>query len=267
MSLCVVKNAFGQTYTGPYASGMGGAGRAVLGALEAAYMNPAQLGYMSQNHIYGFLEDGEIRGQDERKIGVMGLDTTTSDLFPGAITYTDVSVKTSAGTVKTKNYEFSLGRREYDQLSFGITLKRQEWSEPGDSGADHDINLGITFVPIKELGLAFVTYNVLESGDERAPRKYALGTHYIWEPFMKVSFDLAYQELNSENSGMDVMGGVALPFGYVDLLFGFSSLATTNEEFFTTGFVWNGPRLSLAYSYQNGSKESVIHNIDFGVFF
>ncbi len=266
-ALCVVKNAEAQTYAGPFASGMGGAGRAVVGPIEAAYMNPAQLGFISKSHIYAFFQDAEIRGQDQRDLGVVVVDTTTSELFPGAITFTDKKIKTAAGDVKTKNYEFSIGRREYDRVSFGATFKRQEWSEPTDDGAIHDINLGVTFVLMKELGLAVVAYNILEDGDERAPRKYAIGSHYMWDTYMKFALDFAYQKESNENHGMDIMGGVALPFAYFDVLLGYSKLSVINEEFFTTGLVWNGPRLSLAYSYQNGSKDSVVHNIDFGIFF
>jgi hypothetical protein len=266
-ALCVVKNASAQTYTGPYGAGMGGAGRASVSPLEAAYMNPAQLAFISQNHFYGFFLDEELQNEDIKKIGVAGIDTTTSTLFPGSFTFTHGNIDTAAGKIKTRNYELSLGRREYEKVAFGITLKRQEWDGLGVEEADHDANIGITYAPVKELGLAFVTYNVIEDSKTRTPRKYALGSYYILDPFAKFALDLAYQEEDNADKGLDLMTGFTVPFGEVDMLFGYSKLSVINEEFFTTGFVWNGPRLSLAYAFREGSKGSKTHNIDFGFFF
>lgn len=265
--VCVAKNVYAQTYTSPYAAGMGGAGVAAVSPLEAAYLNPAQLGFITKNHLHAFFLDEDMQDLDNEKWGIAAVDTTTSSLFPGSFTFTNGELDAATGKIKTRNYELSLGRKEYEKVSFGITLKRQEWKEPGVNEADHDFHFGVTFAPIKELGIAFVTYNVLEDNKERTPRKYVLGGYYILDPNIRFALDLAYQKEMNDNGNMDVMTGLAVPIGFVDVLAGYSKLSVINEEFFTSGLIWNGPRLSLAYAYRDGSKGSKSHNIDIGIFF
>lgn len=272
ISLCVAKNAFAQaTY-----AGLGYSGVSMVSPLNGAFLNPALLSYMNNNHAYLLyntgdfsLSGGSLRG-DVDAYGIALIDTQTSALFKGAFTFTEQKWKFNSGAeTKYRNYSLSIARLELKKWAFGLNFHRQEYSFSGVTENSHGADLGITYGISKDWGVSFVTNNIAVDEREHLPKVYHLGTHYIWEPFMRLNLDLSKRDRGTNKSQPEIAAGMAIPVGAMDLNMGYFHSEDLNTEYFTMGFAWKGPRLSLAYAYTDllGSEDAKVHYIDIGVFF
>lgn len=264
-------SAQAQFYTGPRAASMGGAGRASIETSESTFLNPALLAHADHNYLSLF-KNSETRDPkyDTDQWGISIVDSGADTGIPGAFSYTHKNtMQVSNSEIQAKEYNLSLARRWNQAWAFGMTIYRQESNDIEDL-TEHGLHLGAIYYPTPFFGLGAVIYQAVKTGDLKTPAVYALGSHYVVGRILKLSGDIRYVDQNNPDKKWDVMGGIALPLGdQFYLRGGYEWISLEKRQFYTTGFSWDGPRLNIAYAYQNNpsSGGERMHNLDLSVFF
>jgi hypothetical protein len=260
-----------QFYTGPRAAAMGGAGRASIETSESAFLNPALLAHADHNYLSLF-KDSETREPkyDTDQWGLSVVDAGADTGIPGSFSYSHKNIATASGNeVRAKDYELSLARRWNQAWAFGMTLYRQQWNDT-ENLTEHGLHLGAIYYPTPFFGLGAVIYQAVKTGDLKTPAVYALGSHYVVGNILKLSADVRYVDELNPDKKWDFMGGAAIPIGdEFYLRGGYEWISLEKRQFYSAGFSWDGPRLNIAYAYQNNpsSGGERMHNLDLSVFF
>jgi hypothetical protein len=264
--------ALAQSFTGPAASGTGGAGRAAIEGSESAIINPATLGYMDRYHMTLPFSEGSHPSEGySQTYGAILTDGTADKMFPGALAY--LKSRDIRGGVESKRQDIHLALADRATKFFAVGLAGHYRTFEQINSVKYNqtnMDLGALLTPLENVGLAFVAYNIL-SGDEKVPVSirdvptFAVGANFIYEEAFAARVDAVRPDKFNPLHRTDLQAGLQMTFmESFAVRGGCNWKETANQTWLTGGLGYIGPRLSFNYAYNQDLRhsEGVRHIVD-----
>lgn len=267
--------AHAQVFTGPAASAAGGAGRASVDNGEASFLNPAAIGYIQHYNASVFAGVGSHPVDGNSNVLAASLaDGTFDAIIPGALTYVQKRLDANNGVSDTQSdIAVTIAGHLHRKLAFGVTGHRLSdqllSATSGASYTQYNANVGALYVPVPNIGLGLVGYDV-GPGDSspvgiHVVPTYAFGVNYLYEKFFRARLDLVRPDTNNPGQRINMMLGLETFFAE-EFAFRVGGLwrETADQDYLTAGLGYKGPKLSLDYSFQKDVRngENGRHLID-----
>ncbi|MEM7645333.1 MAG: hypothetical protein AAF203_00365 [Pseudomonadota bacterium] len=250
---------------GAVSAGLGGTGRTAVQSSEAVFLNPASLALM-EGYFFGA---GYQSGFTEKDVSrntysVVVTDGTAGVPLPGSIGYRRHRISDRGTHWNENEFKMGAGYRLHPQVSLGLAGSYLDAEGPAGQGHQQwngDVGVLIGLTP--NWGLSLNGENVIESKDDipaalRRISRAALGTQYVHERFLTLRYEwLAplYTE-NTQLFGHRFGLGMGLKSGF-HLNVGYSVDDALAQNWSSAGLAWVGPRLKLAYSFQNENRSGL----------
>lgn len=288
---------------GPAVRGVGGAGRASSIPLEGVLLNPSLLPRFHDYYLGSFWSEGSLsKKQYFGEFGVMLSDSTADKLFPAAAAFFRRRYFDSDHhSVSENEYRISFAGEFNKKVSIGFTVDRLESTHSlFGKKIQHNADVGVHYIPIPELGLALVGYNILRPPSSvpdvvRLKREFGFGSYYSFSNFLGLHFDFlkSVESVHSSANSLAIAAGpkgsaasgynspVYNPSGW-RWMFGLGSLFSEfwiarlgtviddihSQRLVSVGFGFLGPRLTLDYSFENEVRTGgQYHAVDLRIVF
>lgn len=252
-----------QFFTGPSASGAGGAGRAAIDPGESAFLNPASIALIRRYNVSAYYDLGTHPDDGEHHLwGLSFADGSPGNIVAGAVTYVRKKTDQPNGASNTQqDLQIALAGSPFERLSFGLTGHRfsDQLSHPTPQGGEFNqwnAHFGFLFVPYENFGVGFVAYDFLPTDDSipvnmRLVPTHALGLNYVYDKWFRARFDLVRPDTMNEDRRINVMTGFeTFLYESFAVRLGGKWEETADRTYVTAGFGYFGPRLSFDYSFQ-----------------
>lgn len=276
IGLLLPVGASAQFFTGPAASGAGGAGRAAIDSGEAAFLNPASVGFLSRYYASAYYGMAQFEGGGEHNLWGLSLaDGSEGNFISGALSYIRKRVDQGRFSDTQQDLQITLAGAPLKRLSIGIAGHRlmNQILHPSGAGSEYvqlNAHLGLIYVPFTDFGIGFVAYDVLPVGDSvpesvRLVPTHAFGLNYLYEKIFRMRLDLLRPDMKNAGGRVDIMSGMeAIYQENFALRLGGYWQETADRTYFTAGFGYWGPRLSFDYSLQKDVRngDNIRHLID-----
>lgn len=265
------KLAHAQNFSGTVARSMGGAGRAA-GSADSHILNPATL-----VHVKGYQLGYQYAFHSREQRGILRdwtiniADGNTEAFFRGGATYLNREIKVQGVKTRTENYLVSVGNFLMDNVSIGV--QGQYWIETPEGVAKSTFfqsSFGVLYIPVENVGLAFVSNNFLKEHRAGVRPELGFGLHYLYEEIFRLRFDIIYPtKHNAMKKGVLMLGGESLFANDLSFHFGGRLDDIAKENWFTLGVGWDGPRLRMAYAFEKNLKtaKEIRQSFDLSLFF
>lgn len=254
-------------FEGPVATALGGTGRAAVSVTEGARLNPATLAHIDGYNI-GFIYAAESLGEraGANKYHLVVSDSGEEAMFPGALSYSKISMFQQGRDVDLQELSASLGWSFSEYLSWGLTGKYLIQEVKGGAKAnDFNGSTGFLFTPRGDLGFAITFDDFLETREIPANPTTGLGANYIFGRTLMIRGDVAHpQKSNPERRLISMLGIETMALGNdFKLRFGHRWDDFMSRRMAAIGFGWQGPKLGVNYAYEkNLQTEDFRHLID-----
>lgn len=263
---------FGQYFSGPEASAMGGAGRAA-GGVEGHLLNPASLVHIRNYNVGGLYSFNSVEDVSSgRDVGVNIADGNEEALFRAGFAYINRDSKVPQDRVTEDNYIVSVAGWVLDSLSVG--LQGHRWSgKPAYSEETviYQASAGMLFTPIESLGIGLTAHNILDDHKPSTLRpEIGLGMQYLYEELFRVRLEGVYPTKWNPDQKAILMLGTETLMGYgLRLRMGARLDDVSKKTFGTAGLGWQGPRFSVSYAYEKDvrAKDTFRQTFDLNVGF
>ncbi len=262
-----------QTFTGPAAFGLGGAGVAAVAGAEAPLMNPAALAHTMNYQFGAFHQQKGFEGLGSvRDYGGVFIDHNPDAVIPGALTYFNRTRLVGPVTLESTYIEISFGNFLYPELAFGISGKYFKQKVVG-SDVDKTIwngSLGLLYTPASNIGLALVSTNFVKDYNGEIYPDIAFGAHYVYEKVIRARLDVRLPQIdNADKKGQVMFGFESVLAETVFLRAGFRWDDLNKKNFATAGIGWDGPRLGFDYAFEKNvlTEGEIGHSVDLRLFF
>lgn len=256
-------NSSATDMVGAISAGMGGTGRAAVEANESLYLNPSSLALLDRMYFGSSYQSGFLDNDISRNTYSMIIADGSSGLpAPGALGFRRHKINSQGFQYKENEFRLGLGYRITPRISFGFSYAHLSAEDQlGASFSQDNGDVGFLFGLMPNWGLSLTGENVIETTKPlpvalQRRSRVALGTQYIYERSITLRYE-ALMPLYTENTdklghragmGFDLQGNFQLNVGYsVDDLLG--------QNWASAGLAWRGPRLRLAYSFQNEDRQ------------
>ena len=257
----------GHFTAGSTSASMGGTGRAGVEANESLFLNPAALAFLDRFYMGAGYQSGFLLKNVHRETyGAILTDSTPGLILPGSLAYRRHRIRQEKTQVFLEN-EFKLGLAYgfSKRLSLGLAAtwlqakNREDMKKIEQNNGD----MGLLFALTPFWSLSLVGENLLNT-DSNVPASLireslvSLGTQYVHELFLTLRYETLHplkpknNQLFSHRLGL----GVKLQ-SYFHLNFGCSLDNHSKQTWLTTGLAWRGPRLKLAYAFQNEERQNL----------
>jgi hypothetical protein len=207
--------------------------------------------------------------------GMSFADGTPDTIMPGALSYVRKRTDAQNGVSDTQqDIQFAFAGMPLKKLAFGIAIHRMSdqilSSVEGQEYNQFNGHIGAIYIPIPEVGVGLVAYDVAPTSDSiprplRMAPTLALGANYLWEKVFRARLDVVRPDTNNDGRRMNVEAGLESLMTQ-ELIFraGTYWKETNDQTFFTLGLGYNGPRLSFDYSFQKDlrSADNFRHVVD-----
>ena len=257
--------AHGHFMAGSTSVSMGGTGRAGVEGNESLFLNPAALAFLDRFYMgVGYQSGFLLKNIHRETYGAILTDSTPELIFSGSLAYRRHRIL-QGEKQRFSEDEFKLGLAYgfSKRLSLGLAVTHLKAKNEMDMKEIRQINgdMGLLFALTPHWNLSLVGENLLNP-DSGIPLPLtresfaSLGTQYAYDLFLILRYEVLHP-LRTENSQLfsHRLGlGVKLR-SYFHLNFGVSLDEHSNQTWMTTGFAWRGPRLKLAYAFQNEERQ------------
>ncbi len=262
-----------QFYIGPEAAAIGNAGRAAVHPTEGVYLNPASAALNEKIYLatYAKAERNALGRGSEQYTGVITDPNPGFDL-KGAFAYSIKNTRNAAGDLEQQDFQLSIATRYSNYFSAGIGIHRQQlrFRAIQLDTAEHDATIGFLITPAPNLGFGVVFYDVFNTDPELLPQTWAAGMTYLPHRIFRLRWDVRYQMQSNLRKRAETGGGFELIMrDNWFLRAGHFSDGMNNENLYTLGLGWAGPRLQFNYAFQQNYEDSKHwqHNFQLSVFF
>ena len=173
-TLTLQLRAQAQFYTGPIATAMGGAGRAIGSPSESAYLNPASLVLLRSYYAAAAMDWGDHPNDGSRnEFSALLADGTPGESFPGQFSYVQRRDSTPNGFgANLQDFQLGVGYAPSDVLGIGLSAHRLLYLDnTSHAYTQNNVSFGTIIAPMKELAFGFVAYDML-GGDDSVPQAY-----------------------------------------------------------------------------------------------
>lgn len=247
---------------GAISGGLGGTGRAAVESNESLFLNPASIAlfnkfYTGVSYQSGFTTPGVSRNT----YSVSMTDGTKGILLPGSFSYRRHKISDSGVHINEDEFKAGVGFRMTPRLSFGLAGSYLKANLPADREIDQgNFDIGALIGILPNWGLGITGENLLR-GDDTTPlslrrnSRVGVGTQYVFDKAVTFRYE-ALMPLYIENSRLfgHRMGASFMMKNYVYINGGYSVDDSLGQNWTSVGFTWKGPRLKMAYSFQNESR-------------
>ncbi len=259
-------------FYGGISQSMGGAGRAAVNASEVGLLNPASFAFVRGYNLASTYRDfGTVEGGSTRNVLFHASENQAGAMFPLAVTYLKTRDINAAAYGVREEYHLSSAQMVLKNLAFGIDGARYSFEpENGAKDSEWDVRLGLLYVPHKDWGVGLVFTNLLSTDLPFLKRGVELGLNYLVKDFFRFSLDYTHQIEDNPTDDGAVMLGIEHTFAsQIPLRIGFRVDGPSNENYWTLGLGWNGPRLGLGYTYEKSVSEAQEygHSVDLRIYF
>ncbi|MCX7978416.1 MAG: hypothetical protein N2578_05375 [Bdellovibrionaceae bacterium] len=175
-------------------------------------------------------------------------------------------------SVEVSDLRISLADFVRDRLAIGFSLHQYSYSDPSARLTQNNFDLGLTFTPTPELGVALVGTNLAgekESlpSDIRPTPRLSVGLNYIYRGFLRLRMDAETGRRMSTANPIIGLGYEAYINPFILFRFGHQSDNEQRAEFRSLGLGFDLPRFSMNYAYRSevGGARKVSHLVDLAV--
>ncbi len=274
---CTCFLAEAQYFTGPVASGVGGAGVASTEVIETSFLNPAILPHAEEFTSGVFYRDGWDYGLfPTTDLAINLVDNSKGILIPGSIGYVQRrrNFPQALGAVDEKFWHVAIGDFVAEHISMGLSVFQLESAT--DTAHYQQLNgtLGMMWNPTPEFAIGLVFQN-LTHAPAKVPDEVALHTQstlgfsFIASDFLRFRLDLAKQVRDNPKNKLDIKAGIETYLtGFLVFRLGWNSNQLLRIDQLSVGSSFVGPRFSLDYAYLNSQDDSGrggMHSVDLSV--
>lgn len=256
------------TFTGAVSHSMGGTGRGAVIPSEVSLLNPASfVSVRGYNIATAYRDFSYTSGVSERNFLVNLGENSTGSMFPLSVTY----LRTSTHQLETEDIHLTTGQAIGGNIAFGLDVARYKvLPDNGPDDSEWDIKFGFLYAPKDTLGVGLVFSSLLNTDNPALKRQIEAGVNYLFADFFRAALDVVYQiEDNPKDEGIIMVGFEHIFKGNVPFRAGFKWDDPNNQNHWTLGLGWNGPRIGFDYSYEkNASKTNEYgHSVDLRIYF
>jgi hypothetical protein len=258
---------------GATADSLGGAGIGGPHAYESAILNPAALVDLKKQYM-GFQTINTDIADDikQRNHSFFVTDAGEETLFPGTLFYRNRSNKFLGERIREEHFQLSVAGAIARTMSVGVSAYKIRTNMP--SGSDYNqynADIGGYWFVQDSLSLGAVFRGVLGSKDSLAwsPSQVipstGLGAEFRFLEMFRFRYDINYFfEQNPDKRYRHQIGGEVRYESALVLRTGFSQDDRLAQNRWTVGIGWEGPRLKVAYAYQNELRQDFgdTHSVD-----
>lgn len=267
-------SAYSQSFVGPQASGMGGAGRAAIAPGESAFMNPASIPFFGQYFGTAFYSQGDHPQSGEtQQLGVLLSDGYPDRLFQGALGYVQSNMKPGVGDASSQDIYVAISSFVYKNLSFGIQAHRYIFKASGIAATTQfNGGAGMMYAYSKSLMFGVVASDILAAKESipvvaRLNKTIAVGATYNYDNRFALRLDAVRPTDQNPDSKTDLMTGFETEaMEYLAFRSGFrwNEAIGPERRVFTAGLGFKGPKLRADYGFEKDTKVAggVRHSFD-----
>lgn len=260
-------------YSGPVSRSLGGTGRAGIGGMEGAFLNPATIALLKNYEVDFYYTDGYARDGEHRNAWMVGAgDNTEGVLFPGALHYGRTRDTGRAGAPANGEVWHAAGAYLLsDRLSVGLSAFRLQ-SKVVDDGSYTQWNgsLGAVVLLNEDLSFGYVLNNLVQPADKvpvsiREEMNQGLGLFYRAADSIILRADLVRPERHNPNKELTYMFGLeSAPTELFAARLGYRHEAVTRRKIWAVGVAFTGPRLKIDYSLEKEQEGATgaLHSVD-----
>jgi hypothetical protein len=255
-------NAQANQMAGAVSAGMGGTGRAAVVSNESLYLNPATIALMEGFYSGASYQTGFLRQDISRNTySITMTDATEGIMLPGSFGYRKHSINNQGERLEENEFKVGLGYRITDRLSLGVggTHLRAK-NQVGEKFNQTNMDVGILVGLQPNWGLSFTGENIIKDNENRPLAlnrlsRAALGTQYIMQRMITLRYETLMPLYQEGPSFLGHRFGLGLGMkGAFGLNAGYSVDDSLGQNWGSVGISWKGPRLKVAYSYQQETR-------------
>lgn len=275
-TLCLLfsSTVFAQSFVGPQASGMGGAGRAAIAPGESAFLNPASIPFFGEYFGTGFYAQSEHPQSGEaQQFGALLSDGGPDRLFQGALGYVQTNQKPGVGDVSIQDIYVAISGFVYKNISFGIQAHRYLYRQSGaQDSMQYNGGAGLIYAYSKSLTFGVVASDLLTEKESvpaaaRLNRTYAVGANYLYDKRFNIRVDAVRPSDQNPDNETDLMAGFESEvMEYMAFRSGFrwNEAIGPERRVFTAGLGFKGPKLRADYGFEKDTKVAggIRHSFD-----
>lgn len=263
---------------GPQIDGSGGAGLATVNPMESPAVNPAAITQLEE--YYAGIQYHQSHIDNNTTLDQYSLvltDSSRSGIGTGSLLYRYKDYERGGTQIREDMLQGSLAAYINSKLSLALTgygIKTE--IKNGVDYTQSNMDLSLLWVLTNKLALGFKTQAVFGADDDAVflPSKVlptgGIGAQYYITEMFIVRGDLYYAyDDNPDNSLSHHLGlEMAMRAGW-RLRGGISIDERKDENRYSFGLGWQGPRLRFAYAYQKEYRQEYggAHSVDFYVDF
>ena len=250
---------------GAISAGMGGTGRAAVESIESLYLNPASLALIEEFHFGAAYQTGFLHQDISRNTYSVNLsDGTKGVMFPGSLGYRSHKITQGGESFKEQEIKIGFGHRLTERINIGLAYTYLDGEgRAGAAHKQHNVDAGALVGLMPNWGLSLTGENLIKRDENlplafQRPSRIALGTQLIVRSILVARYEVLtplYEnrsDLLTHRFGM----GALLKSNFM-LNLGYSVDDLSQQNWASGGLVWRGPRLKLAYSIQNESRQQL----------
>lgn len=258
-------SAIATEMVGAMSSGMGGTGRAGVEAQESLFLNPAGLALVEQFYTGFSYQSGFLQKDASRNTyGVVLTDAGPKTPIPGAFAYRRHSINSQGSRLIENEFRLGFAYRITPRVSLGMGgVHLIARDEGGSEFIQNNLDFGTLIGLMPEWGLSFSGENLVRPSGQRPqalqrPSRVALGTQYIFDRRITLRYEALMplyvpgRQLLGHRVGLGLVAR-----GRFYLNSGYSVDDSRGQNWASVGLAWKGPRLKLAYSYQEEQRQGL----------
>lgn len=259
-------------FTGTISNSMGGTGRAAITPEEIGLLNPAALVHQDGYQLSTAYRDYNTENNGSAYDMMIHIAESERDsMFPLAITYHKQRHFYGSAMDRVQDLHFTTANIIFQNFSFGVDGVKHKY-EPGVGNKidEWDGSIGVLYLVSENLGLGLTHRNILSSNSPYLNRSVEFGVNYLFETFLRLTFDIAYgTEKNPGHDAIYMLGVEHKLIDYFPVRVGFRIDDVISENYWTIGVGWKGPKIGLDFSWEkNFSKNDEYGtSVDLKVYF
>lgn len=245
-------------FTGVISNSIGGAGRAAITPEEVGLLNPAALVHQKGYQLSTAYRDMNVREDGSIYNFLAHISENQPDtMFPLAVTYHKTRNFNYRAIDRTEDIHLTTANMIIPNLSLGFDVVRHTYETSVDEDDEWDGSVGLMYIVTKDLGLGLVHRNVLDSDSPYLYRTVEFGVNYLFGDFLRFAADVVYATEKNPNKEAIYMFGMEHEIvEKLPLRIGFRGDDVINENYWTLGFGWVGPKIGFDYTLERNFSET-----------
>lgn len=236
-------------------------GRAAVEASDTPFINPAGLPhlngyYFSSTYAFGSFEP-EVQQKDYT---VLLSDNMKDTVIPTALGFNETVTTIDNQQHLSKRFQLSFGQFVLKSFSLGLGISYQD-DFMIERYKQTNASLGAMWVPRKDLAVALIFEDLVPQTEKTPSRirqhsKTSAGVAYLYQRVIRMKADLISSSNNSFAKPTAAFGVESFLSKWVVIRAGTQTNAETENNQYTGGLGFIGPRFAANYAYMTDSRNN-----------